>query len=323
MEKSGSFGGSSAPTGCYKCGRPGHWSRDCPSNPNSTDKSNLNTTKYGSKTGSDEGSGAGAGDGGDGGVGASKPKKIPRTMPKLTPDILLSDKGLGYVLRHFPRAFKYRCHGHEVADLGHLLGLYAEWHASLLPYYSFDQFIHKVEKLGGSKRVKVCMKGLRDKVADGVDPSKLYEPQVHEQQINRQELEKIRTSVFKTKYDFSTECDMPMYAGHLQSLWSVSKFKDSEPTDYPEDVTQNPNPKDFQAIMLNDLWEKAIGEPSEPFHQKIVAADTSSAVKDTVNQAPDNVSKSSGVIQISEEQRARMEANKLKALQRAAARKST
>ncbi|KAM3339046.1 TIMELESS-interacting protein [Capsicum galapagoense] len=287
MEKSGSFGGSSAPTGCYKCGRPGHWSRDCPSNPNSTDKSNLNTTKYGSKIGSDEGSGAGAGDVGDGGGGASKPKKIPRTMPKLTPDILLSDKGLGYVLRHFPRAFKYRCHGHEVADLGHLLGLYAEWHASLLPYYSFDQFIHKVEKLGGSKRVKVCMKGLRDKVADGVDPSKLYEPQVHEQQINRQE------------------------------------FKDSEPTDYPEDVTQNPNPKDFQEIMLNDLWEKAIGEPSEPFHQKIVAADTSSAVKDTVNQAPDNASKSSGVIQISEEQRARMEANKLKALQRAAARKST
>lgn len=43
----------------------------------------------------------------------------------------------------------------QVADLGHLLGLYAEWHAGLLPYYSFDQFIHKVEKLGGSKRVKV------------------------------------------------------------------------------------------------------------------------------------------------------------------------
>lgn len=38
-----------------------------------------------------------------------------------------------------------------------------------------------------------------------------------------------------------------------------AEFKDSEPTDYPEDVTQNPNPKDFQEIMLNDLWEKAIG----------------------------------------------------------------
>lgn len=64
------------------------------------------------------------------------------------------------------------------------------------------------------------------------------------------------------------------------------------------------------------IWQ----EPSQPSTQKIVAADTSSGGKDTVNQAPDNVAKSSGVIQISEEQRARMDANKLKALQRAAAR---
>ncbi|MCE3217119.1 hypothetical protein HAX54_010440, partial [Datura stramonium] len=171
-----------------------------------------------------------------------------------------------------------------VADLGYLLGLYAEWHAGLLPYYSFDQFIHKVEKLGGSKRVKLCMKGLRERVADGVDPAKLYEPQIQEYEINQQEL------------------------------------KDSEPTDYPEDTMQNPNPKDFQEIMLNDVWEKETEEPFQPSNQNIVAADTSSGGKDTVNQAPDNVAKSSGIIQISEEQRARMEANKLKALQRAAAR---
>ncbi|XP_004236889.1 chromosome segregation in meiosis protein 3 [Solanum lycopersicum] len=289
MEKSGGGGnGSSAPTGCYKCGRPGHWSRDCPSNPSSSDKSNPNTTKYASKTVSDAGDSSVAGGGASdvAGSSASKPKKVPRSMPKLTPEILLSDKGLGYVLRHFPRGFKYRGRGHEVADLGHLLGLYAEWHAGLLPYYSFDQFIHKVEKLGGSKRVKLCMRGLRDRVADGVDPAKLYEPQgqEQEQEINQQE------------------------------------FKDSEPTDYPEDSMQNANPKDDQEIMLNDMWEKAIEEPSQPSNHNIVAADASSAEKDTVNQAPDNVAKSSGVINISEEQRARMEANKLKALQRAAAR---
>jgi len=41
-------------------------------------------------------------------------------------------------------------------------------------------------------------------------------------------------------------------------LYLYAEFKDSEPTDYPEDTTQNPNPKDDQEIMLNDMWEKAI-----------------------------------------------------------------
>ena len=45
---------------------------------------------------------------------AEKPKKLPRTKPKLTPELLLSDEGLGYVLRYFPREFKYRGGGHEV-----------------------------------------------------------------------------------------------------------------------------------------------------------------------------------------------------------------
>ena len=43
----------------------------------------------------------------------------------------------------------------QVDDLGKLLGLYAEWHSHLIPYYSFDQFVHKVEQVGCSKRVKV------------------------------------------------------------------------------------------------------------------------------------------------------------------------
>lgn len=43
----------------------------------------------------------------------------------------------------------------QVDDLGKLLGLYAEWHSHLIPYYSFNQFVHKVEQVGGSKRVKV------------------------------------------------------------------------------------------------------------------------------------------------------------------------
>ena len=43
----------------------------------------------------------------------------------------------------------------QVSDLGNLLGLYAEWHSRLLPYFSFDQFVHQVEQTGTKNRVKV------------------------------------------------------------------------------------------------------------------------------------------------------------------------
>ena len=39
--------------------------------------------------------------------------------------------------------------------MGNLIGLYSEWHSRLLPYYSFDQFVHKAEQVAATKRVKV------------------------------------------------------------------------------------------------------------------------------------------------------------------------
>ncbi|KAG6508798.1 hypothetical protein ZIOFF_034180 [Zingiber officinale] len=51
----------------------------------------------------------------------------------------------------------------------------AQWHSQLIPYYSFDQFVRKVEQVGATGRVRRCISELKDKVANGGDPSKLYE----------------------------------------------------------------------------------------------------------------------------------------------------
>ncbi|CAJ1933859.1 unnamed protein product [Sphenostylis stenocarpa] len=277
--------GTGTATGCYKCGRPGHWSRDCPfsapnSNPNpnaSTDPNpNPNPSSSSFKPRS----------------AAEKPKKLPRTKPKLTPEILLSDDGLGYVLRYFPREFKYRGRGHEVRDLGNLLRLYTEWHSRLLPYYSFNQFIHKVEKVAATRRVKTCLGELRERVASGGDPTKLREPPVvHD--------------IPSVEHGFAGSAD-DGGATHQET----DVFPDSEfVTDTQED-------------MLNDIYDKATEEPSQSMDNVIgtSTASTSNLIEKIAEEVHNNGSSDSGKAEITEEQRARMEANRLKALQRRAAR---
>ncbi|XP_051116228.1 uncharacterized protein LOC127241301 [Andrographis paniculata] len=273
-------GGGAAPTGCYKCGRPGHWSRDCPSNPTSVNGEHPNppissNPEFNSNTASRSH------------LPTQKPKPKPkpprRTRPKLTPDLLLSDAGIGHILRYFPKALKCRGRGHEVNDLQHLLHLYAEWHSRLLPYYNFDQFIHKVEQVATTKRFKVCLRNLQEKVATGEDPTKLHEPQDQQTSFDEQ--------------GASGSRDIP---SHL-----------------------NEGMIDSQEDMARDIWEAAVADTStrEPLHPVDTATATDTdTLRDAPEQRIDNNAGASSQSQMSEEQKARMEANKLKALERAAAR---
>ncbi|XP_048318703.2 uncharacterized protein LOC107429588, partial [Ziziphus jujuba] len=215
---------------------------------------------------------------------SEKPKKVvaPRTRPKLTLGLLLSDDGLCYVLRHFPCSFKYRGRGHEVRDLGNLIGMSSEWHSRLLPYYSFDQFVHKVEQVAATKRVKLCLRKLRERVASGGDPTKLHEPPVE---------------------PGSTQDKQDMNSKGLGNDQSVSPSKKNDAENIQED-------------MLEDIFEKAVDEPSQTLQSDAVPAE------ELPNQASNdkNSGSSSSENQITEEQKARMEDNRLKALEKAAAR---
>ncbi|XP_062150195.1 uncharacterized protein LOC133858744 [Alnus glutinosa] len=258
---------AAAPTGCYKCGRPGHWSRDCPSSPASASAPAPAPAPSSAPIpqGATRPSSSGT-------TSAEKPKKAARSRsrPRLTPDLLLSDDGLGYVLRHFPRAFKCRGRGHEVSDLGNLIGLYSEWHSRLLPYYSFDQFVHKVEQVAATRRVKMCIRELRERVAKGGDPTKLHEEPVQHDDSN-----------------------VEQEAMNSEALQGDPSLRNNDADDIQD--------------MLYDVYEKA--NEGETVGGDIVTSAS--------NSIP--ISNCSG-IQVSQEQRARMESNRLKALERAASR---
>ncbi|KAL8519796.1 hypothetical protein ACS0TY_010653 [Phlomoides rotata] len=268
--------GGAAPTGCFKCGRPGHWSRDCPSDPTTT---TATATDHNTNPPFQTDSNSNSFSRSRPPLPTQKPKQKPprRTRPKLTPDLLLSDAGIGRILRCFPSAFKCRGRGHEVNDLKHLLGLYAEWHSRLLPYYSFDQFVHKVEQIGSTKRVKFCLRSLQDRVAYGIDPTKLHEPQVEKNSIDEQD-------------DAPGDVDIP--------------------TTFPENNLQNEEENNVQEDITQDMWEKATEESCEGVK-----------VGDTSNRGEsDDAAGNSNQNRMSEEERSRMEANRLRALERAAAR---
>ncbi|CAK9235445.1 unnamed protein product [Sphagnum troendelagicum] len=167
--------GVGQPTGCYKCRGKGHWARDCTAvpaaalssqAPGSSSADLLEATlKPQDGRGETDRRGSSTAAGSSGGKAA-----VPRQrhkVPKLTPDLLLSHEGLGYVLEKLPQQVTIKGRGHEVEDLKSLLEAYRRWHARLLPYYSYSQFVAKVEKLGANKRVRMCMKELRDQVSRG------------------------------------------------------------------------------------------------------------------------------------------------------------
>ncbi|CAH8309834.1 unnamed protein product [Eruca vesicaria subsp. sativa] len=278
----------SAPTGCFKCGRPGHWSRDCPSSAPATGNPAP------SQTPNNEESQRSFPKSGNPAVPKATKARVQR--PKLTPEMLLSEDGLGYVLRHFPRSFKYRGRGKEVSDLGNLIRMYSEWHSHLLPYYSFDQFVHKVQQVASTKRVKICINELRERVASGVDPNKLYEKQ--------------EENALHSDDQGDVDMDQPSYDNE-----NIPSKKTVDAADTNADA--------FQDSMLDEIFDTATdSRPTQklPSDEQNMNQSNELTEDQKARMEANRLKALERAQNISEEQRLRMEANRLKALERAKAR---
>ncbi|KAL2633182.1 hypothetical protein R1flu_004661 [Riccia fluitans] len=306
----------SRPTGCYKCGLPGHWSFDCPvkSTNGPAAGGRSSTVQAGSARGAENV----ASGGGDRTVGKGSLKgrgtkaaaaeaaivKVPRKRPQLTAELLLSDSGLGYLLEKMPQMVKIRGEGHEVHDLKSLLEGYVHWHSQLHPYLGFTDFVAKIEKLGATRRVRMCVKELRDKVTGGLGHNVNQEPD--------------REDVTDGAAQPST--DGAGGDGRESEEWVGADFNDLDETDANQESAMPVNEDEFE-----DFFRQGTTQPNESLDSggsrptQRSALVTSSPKKLPSLLDEDAPSVAPAPVAINETIAARMEANRLKALERAKA----
>lgn len=93
-------------------------------------------------------------------VPAAKRKGVKRPQPKLDSQRLISERGLPALRTLFDNVH-FKGKGHEAADLRLLMQKMENWAHRLYPKLQFEDFIDKVEKLGGKKEVQTCLKRIR------------------------------------------------------------------------------------------------------------------------------------------------------------------
>ncbi|XP_072888831.1 TIMELESS-interacting protein isoform X1 [Hemitrygon akajei] len=87
-------------------------------------------------------------------------KSVRGPQPKLDAQRLTSDRGLP-ALRNLFDGVRFKGKGHENEDVKTLLWHMEHWAHRLYPKLQFEEFVAKVEVLGGKKEVQTCLKKIR------------------------------------------------------------------------------------------------------------------------------------------------------------------
>ncbi len=155
---------------CYKCGRTGHWARDCTASAEEQISKDEADALRDADAGAKEAREAERASGGDANAPTSATKRSRAVSATKRPkfsvhDHLLGPNGLAVVYETFPAKYRERAkgEGHEAHDFNLLISMYKEWAIKMYPYAPADETLARVDKLGKDKTVRMAVREFHER----------------------------------------------------------------------------------------------------------------------------------------------------------------
>ena len=149
---------------CYKCGKTGHWSRDCTAPREEWIPQQPRDASAG--TAADGAADPEGATGGSAAAGGATGKKKSNRPPKFTVvDHLLGPNGLAYLHGVIPERFDEikKGPGHEFGDFQRLMGLYREWTRKMYPYKPHEWVMNRVKVLCKTREARAYIRELNER----------------------------------------------------------------------------------------------------------------------------------------------------------------